>query len=135
MILIDANIFMYAAGTEHPHKGPSVALLRRVAGGEIDAAVDAEVLQEILHRYRAIRRWDEGREVYALARRIVPMVVAMTDQIVDRARDLLDDDARLGARDAVHAAVVLQRGMDGVCSYDRDLDRIEGVRRFEPPAS
>lgn len=135
MILIDANIFMYAAGAEHPHKGPSVALLRRVAGGEIDAAVDAEVLQEILHRYRAIRRWDEGREVYALARRIVPMVVAMTDQIVDRARDLLDDDARLGARDAVHAAVVLQRGMDGVCSYDRDLDRIEGVRRFEPPAS
>ena len=63
------------------------------------------------------------------------MVVAITDQIVDRARDLLDDDARLGARDAVHAAVVLQRGMDGVCSYGRDLDRIEGVRRFEPPAS
>jgi predicted nucleic acid-binding protein len=135
LILIDANIFMYAAGAEHPHKGPSVALLRRVAGGEIDAAVDAEVLQEILQRYRSIRRWDEGRLVYALARRIVPMVVAMTDQIVDRARDLLDDDARLGARDAVRAAVVLQRGMDGLCSYDRDLDRIEGVRRFEPPAS
>lgn len=134
MILIDANISMYAAGAEHPHKRPSVALLRRVAGGEIDAAVDAEVLQEILHRYRAIRRGDEGRQVYALARRIVPMVVAITDQIVDRARDLLDDDARLGARDSVHAAVALQRGMEGVCSYDRDLDRIEGLRRFEPPA-
>jgi hypothetical protein len=38
--------------------------------------------------------------VYALARRIVPLVVAITDQIVDRARDLLDDDPRLGARDA-----------------------------------
>ena len=135
MILIDANIFMYAAGAEHPHKRPSVALLRRIAGGEIDAAVDAEVLQEIFHRFRAIRRWDEGREVYALARRIVPMVVAITDEIVDQARDLLDDDARLGARDSVHAAVVLQRGMDGVSSYDRDLDRIEGLRRFEPPVS
>ena len=133
MILIDANIFMYAAGAEHPHKAPSVALLRRIPRGEIDAAVDAEMLQEILHRYRAIGRWSEGRQVYALARRIVPLVVAITDQIVDRARDLLDDDGRLGARDAVHAAVVLDRDMDGVCSYDRDLDRIDGLRRFEPP--
>jgi predicted nucleic acid-binding protein len=68
LILIDGNIFMYAAGAEHPHKAPCVALLRRVALGETEAAVDAEVLQEILHRYRAIRRWEEGREVYARAR-------------------------------------------------------------------
>jgi predicted nucleic acid-binding protein len=92
------------------------------------------VLQEILHRYRAIRRWDEGRQVYALARRIVPLVVAITEEIVDRARDLLDGDAQLGARDALHAAIVLDRGMEGICSYDRDLDRIDGWRRFKPPA-
>lgn len=133
MLLIDANIFMYAAGAEHQHKAPSVDCLRRIALGEIAAAVDAEVLQEILHRYRAIRRWHEGREVYALARRIVPLVVAITDQVVDRARDLLDDDPRLGARDALHAAVVQDHAMEGVCSYDRDLDRIVGLRRFEPP--
>ncbi len=134
MILIDANLFMYAAGAEHPHKAPSVALLRRVARGEIEAAVDAEVLQEILHRYRAIRRWQKGREVYALARRIVPLVVAITDQVVDRARDLLDGDQRLGARDALHAAVVFDRGLEGICSYHRDLDRIAGLRRLEPPS-
>jgi predicted nucleic acid-binding protein len=128
------TFFMHAAGAEHSHKTPSVAVLRRIALGEIDAAVDAEALQEILHRYRAIRRW-EGREVYALARRIVPLVVTITDQVVDRARDLLDRDARLGARDALHAAVVLDRGMKGVCSYDRDLDRVVGLRRFEPPLS
>jgi uncharacterized protein len=132
LILIDANIFMYAAGAKHPNKAPSVALLRRIALGEMGAAVDAEVLQEILHRYRAIRRWEEGREVYPPARRIVPLVVAITDQIVDRARDLLDGDPWLGARDALHAAVVLERGMEGVCSYDRDLDRIFGLRRIEP---
>jgi uncharacterized protein len=67
LILIDANILMYAAGAEYPHKAPSVSLLRSIALGELEAAVDAEVLQEILHRYRAIRRWEEGRDVYALA--------------------------------------------------------------------
>ena len=70
-----------------------------------------------------------------MARRIVPMVVAITDEIVDRARDLLDGDERLGARDALHAAVVLARRMAGLCSYDRDLDRTVGVRRLEPPAA
>jgi predicted nucleic acid-binding protein len=134
VILIDASIFMYAAGGDHPHKAPSVTLLRRVARGEVEAAIDAEVLQEILHRYRTIQRWEEGREVYALARRIVPLVVAITGEILERARELLDGDARLGARDALHAAVVLNRSMVGVCSYDRDLDRIAGVRRFEPDA-
>jgi uncharacterized protein len=135
LILIDANIFMYAAGAAHRHKMPSADFLGRVALGEIDAAADAEVLQEILHRYRAIRRWDDGREVYALARRIVPLVVAITDQIVDRARDLLDDEPRLGARDSLHAAVVLDRGMSAICSYDRDLDHIAGLQRIEPSAA
>ena len=135
MILIDANIFMYAAGAEHRHKMASAEFLGRVALGEIDAAVDAEVLQEILHRYRAIQRWQDGREVYALARRIVPLVVAITDDVVDRARDLLDEEPRLGARDALHAAVVLGRGMSAICSYDRDLDRIVGLRRIEPSAA
>ncbi|MEZ5906523.1 MAG: hypothetical protein R3C69_15985 [Geminicoccaceae bacterium] len=45
-ILIDANIFMYAAGA-CPRKAPSVAWLRRVASGDLEAAIDAEVLREI----------------------------------------------------------------------------------------
>ena len=66
MILPDANILMYAAGAEDPHKAPSLAMLDRVATGDVDAAIDAGVLQEILHRYRAIGRWKDGRRVYNL---------------------------------------------------------------------
>jgi predicted nucleic acid-binding protein len=65
----------------------------------------------------------------------VPLTLEITDRIVDRARDLLDGDAHLGARDALHAAVVLDRSLEGLCSYDRDLDRIAGLRRIEPPVS
>lgn len=56
MIPVDAKIFMYALGAMHANKLPAVDYLRRVANGEVDAATDAEVLQEILHRYRPIRR-------------------------------------------------------------------------------
>ena len=134
MILVDSNIFMYAAGELHPHKKPSVAWLERVARGKIDAVVDAEVLQEILHRYRAIRRWKEGSKVYDQARRLVPVVIPVGVEILDRARALLDDYPQLIARDALHAAVVQEHGLKAICSYDRDFDRVKGVKRIQPPA-
>ena len=73
MILLDANIFMYAGGSPHPNKAPSLAFLERVALGELEVGVDAEVLQEILHRYRAIGRWEDGRRVFDYARQVVPV--------------------------------------------------------------
>jgi uncharacterized protein len=110
-----------------------VRLLERVASGEVAAAIDAEVLQEILHRYRALGRWDDGRQVYDLTRRLFPMVIPVTAAILDRARRLLDADPTMMARDALHAAVVLEERLDAICSYDRDFDRIPGLVRQEPP--
>lgn len=50
MMLVHANVLMYAAGAPHPNRAPSVSLLRRVASGEVEATIDAGMLQEILHR-------------------------------------------------------------------------------------
>lgn len=132
MILLDANIFMYAAGTAHPNKAPSASLIQRVARGSVEAAVDAEVLQEILHRYRAIGRWEDGRQVFDLARRIVPTVISITVDVVERARQILDENESASARDALHAAVGQTTGVTAICSYDRDFDEIAGIKRIEP---
>lgn len=134
MILVDTNIIMYAAGVPHPNKAPSVALLEQVASGAVEATIDAEVLQEILHRYRVIDRWVEGKQVYDLTRQLFPVVVPVTADVLDRARRLLDMAPGIMARDALHAAVVMQEQLDGICSYDRDFDRIQGLIRHEPGA-
>ena len=132
MILIDANIFMYAVGAAHPNKPPAIDYLRRVANGEVDAATDAEVLQEILHCYRAIRRWDDGSRVYDLVKSVVPRVLPITADIVDQARSKMEADSKLGARDAIHAAVALVNGCTAICTYDRAFDRIAGLGRVTP---
>jgi len=132
LILIDANIFMYAVGAAHPNKPPAIDYLRRVANGEIIAATDAEVLQEILHRYRAIRRWDDGSRVYDLAKSVVPKVLPITGDSVDRARSLMEADSSLGARDAIHAAVALLNGCTAICSYDQAFDGIPDMARIAP---
>lgn len=86
----------------------------------------------LLHRYRAIGRWADGRHVYGSARRIVPITIPITAEIVDGARDLLDACDGLSARHALHAAAVLHTGAQAICSWDRDFDEIEGLRRIEP---
>ena len=132
MILVDANVLMYAAGAPHPHKQGCARFLERVATGEVDAVLDAEILQEILHRYRALDRWEDGRRVFDLARALFPVVLPVTAEVMDRARLLLDAYPHLMARDALHAGVVLEHELEALCSYDRDFDPVAGVRRVEP---
>ena len=134
MILIDTNIIMYAAGTRHPHKGPSARLLQRIAEGEVDAIINAETLQEILHRYRSINRWNDGRTVYDLARQIFPDVIAVAAESLDHARRIMDENSSIMARDALHAAIAIDEGIRDICSFDRDFDGISGIERVEPDA-
>jgi predicted nucleic acid-binding protein len=132
VILVDSNILMYAAGSAHPNKSPSIRFLESVAEGSIDAAVDAEVLQEILHRYRALNRWDDGKRVYDAARRIFAVVLPVTADDLDVARGLLNEHDSLTARDALHAGIVRNHGLDGICSFDRDFDVVPRLKRIEP---
>lgn len=132
MILVDANILMYAAGKEHPHREPSLAFLKSVAEGGLDAVLDAEVLQEILHRYSAIGRWQEGRRVFDNALTLFPDILPITAETVTLARALLDEVDGLSARDALHAAVVDIHQLDAICSYDGGFDDIVHLRRVQP---
>ncbi len=49
-----------------------------------------------------------------------------------QARGLLEGDAALSARDALHVAVCLEVRAEALCSFDRDFDGVAGIRRVEP---
>jgi predicted nucleic acid-binding protein len=125
---------MYAAGRPHPHQAPSAALLEKIALEQIEAATDVEVFQEILHRYRTIGQWEKGRRAYDLARQILRVVIPITAEVIDDARDLMEQYRPMGARDAVHAAVCQLIGAEAICSYDRDFDDVHEISRIEPEA-
>src|SRR5207237_8864117 len=58
VILVDSNIPMYLIGAPHPHKSDTQRLLEKLVSDRQRLVSDAEVLQEILHRYVAIDRRD-----------------------------------------------------------------------------
>ncbi|MBN1945754.1 MAG: type II toxin-antitoxin system VapC family toxin [Bradymonadales bacterium] len=129
---LDTNIFIYAAGAEHPLKAPCVELLRRVAVGDLDATTSAEVIQEIHHVYRKRGRLVEGVELGRQVLLLVPQLLPITRAEVQRAGEILLKHQQLSPRDALHAATALNNGISAVLSVDRDFELIEGIQRINP---
>ncbi len=131
---LDSNVFMYAAGREHPLKAPCVAVLRRVAREELDVLTNAEVLQEILYRYGAVGELQQGLHLARLAvDQVAGEVLPVTLADMHRAFELVDRyGIEITARDAVHAATMLDNGLTHVITADRHFDIIEGITRLDP---
>lgn len=132
IVFVDVNIPMYAAGSAHKFKGPSIRFLRRIAEGEIDAVTDAEVFSEILHRFSAIGRHAEGLAIYDGFRQIVPVVLPVPVEAVDDARAVLQSTPRISSRDALHVAIMRREGLTRIASYDEGFDGLKDIRRIQP---
>jgi predicted nucleic acid-binding protein len=130
-VFIDSNIPMYVAGREHANREPSRRFLRRVREGKVEACTSTEVLQEILYRYASLGRLDLAREVYDLFVDVCPIVLGVTLADTDRARDLVCGDIGPSARDAVHAAVMLNNDVEWIATFDAGFDEIQGIRRWK----
>lgn len=129
-VFIDSNIPMYVAGRPHRHREASVRLLEAVQRNEIEGCTSTEVLQEILYRYSALSRYDLARDVYDFFVAICPRVFDVTLADTDRARDLLTTVRGLSARDAVHAAVMLNHGIEQIATFDGGFDSVSGIHRL-----
>jgi predicted nucleic acid-binding protein len=129
VIFVDSNIPMYLVGADHPNKTGARALLERaITDGEI-LVTDAEVLQEILHRYVAIDRRDAIEPASDALLGVVDEVYPVERSDVERARNLVLTSP-LSARDAVHVAIMRRRGIDRILTFDRGFDSVDGIARI-----
>ena len=130
---IDTNIVIYAAGAESEYKNPSLKLLKRIAGGELEACSDTEVLQEILYRHWHLKDYEKGIRLCDETVIIIPQILSITREDLVTAVGLLTRTGfKIQPRDAIHAAVMLNNGIETILSYDRHFDLIPGIKRLEP---
>jgi predicted nucleic acid-binding protein len=130
LILVDSNIPMYLVGAVHPNKEAARrALEEAVAAGE-SLCTDAEVLQEILHRYSAIGRPQDIDPAFESLLAVVDVVYPIERADVERARRLLHTTPTLSARDAVHIAVMHGRDIGRILTFDTGFDGIPGIVRL-----
>ncbi len=130
MIFVDSNVPMYLVGAEHPHKHDAQRLLDRAVSRGDRLVTDAEVLQEILHRYHAVGRLEAIQPAFDVVLTLVDEVIPIDQNIVASAKDILLARLELSARDAVHIAATQSVGARRIMSFDAGFDHFPGLERL-----
>ena len=121
---------MYLIGAPHPHKSEAQVLLERLVAARQRLVTDAEVLQEILHRYTAIGKREAIGPAFQVVLDLVDDVLGIEKADVLRAGEIAQNRASMSARDAVHIAVMERHGIRSILSFDTDFDRWPGLKRI-----
>ena len=121
---------MYLVGAPHPLKSDAQRLLERCVSERERLVTDAEVLQEILHRYVAIQRLDAIQPAFDALLSVVDEVFPVDLDAVQRARTIVLGSRRLSARDAIHVAVMEREGVQRILSFDAGFDGFPGIERL-----
>jgi uncharacterized protein len=121
---------MYLVGADDPHKAQARLWLEQAIVDNEPLATDAEVLQELLHRYTAIGRRDAIAPAWDAILGVVDVVHPIELEDVTRARRLVLAAPQLSARDAVHVAVMQHHGINRILSFDKGFDEILGIERI-----
>jgi predicted nucleic acid-binding protein len=130
VIFVDSTVPMYLVGALHPHKRDAERLLQMAISEGRRLVTDAEVFQEILHRYSAIRRLDAVSPAFEALLKVVDEVFAVTLEDAQRAREILLAGAtRVSARDALHVAIMERERVTEIMTFDTGFDHAGQVQR------
>ena len=129
--LYDTAIFSYAMGREHHYRDPCREILRLAGDETLQGEASADLLQELANqRYR--RTGDRGKAVEAAKAAADLCRLRPVEPDTRYANRLFESNPQLDARDAVYAAVALNRGIGAILATDRAFDEVEGLERIDP---
>ena len=121
---------MYLVGAPHPHKADGQRLLENLISDRQRLVTDAEVPQEILHRYVAINRRDAIQPAFDALLGIADEVLPVDRATAERAKQIVMGRPHMSARDALHLAIMEQHGIKRILSFDSGFDGFPGITRL-----
>ena len=132
LVLLDAAVFIYAVGGEHPLREPCREVLNRGSAGGIVLSASVEAIQEFVHH--RLRRTDDRQRAAREGAAAIDgcTIFDFTEEVLRRSLSLIRDHQNIRGRDAVHAATALAYGIDTIVSPDRAFDGITGLTRVDP---
>ena len=121
MIFVDANVFMYAVGAPHPLRETAVEFLLNARRNNTPLATSAEVLQEMLHVYSSVGKFEALNEALTLVEAAGVEVWPLEKEDVTLAHQLHALHPTLSARDLCHLASCRRRGVSDLMTFDVSL--------------
>lgn len=131
---LDTAIPMYARGSPHAYRDACQWVMSEITLGRLPVVIDAEVVQEILHRYGAMQRYADAVGMARDLMILVPQILPITAADMQSAVALFQQFAPAGmrSRDAIHAAVMQNHGLTRIISSDAHFDLLPGLIRLDP---
>ncbi|MBA2389056.1 MAG: type II toxin-antitoxin system VapC family toxin [Geodermatophilaceae bacterium] len=131
-VLLDANVFLHAIGSDAVLRPACRRVLSMVEAGELVGEASALIVDEIVHVRN--RRLGDRQQAVAdgTAAAALCLLHPVAQEDVEAAMGLFVEAPRLQMRDAIHAAVARRYGLSVVLSRDRGFDGIPGLRRVDP---
>jgi len=131
--LIDSNIFLRHIRQDHPdHSLRSSAYIARIEAGELTVTTNELVVFETVYTLQSFYHMSKPD----IAAVLLPIIALPGLKIPSKARlrRTLDWYVRynLSFVDAYLAVLAQQQGLPELVSFDRNYDRVSGVRRVEP---
>lgn len=130
---LDTNVILRHLLGDHPDHSPqATAYFRRIEGGEIKVHTSDTVVFETVFTLERHYRQPKAKIREALLPLIeLPGIVLPGKTRFARVFELYVDQ-NLPFADAYHAAVMEHLKLEEIVSFDREFDRIPGIRRVEP---
>ena len=121
MIFVDSNVFIFAVGRPHPLKTEGQNFFIEAARKGNRLVTSAEVLQELLHVYLPVGRFDTLDAALELATSGTDRIIPITTDAVLHARNLAIIHPSLSARDLLHLSVCQIHKIEELKTFDRNL--------------
>ena len=131
--LLDTNVILRHLLGDHPEQSPrATAYLRQVEQGQVRVRTSELVVFEAVFTLERHYRLPKKRVRDSLLPLLeLPGIVLPGKQRLREAFDLYVQ-LNLPFADAYHAALMRRLGAEEMVSFDREFDRIPGIRRVEP---
>src|SRR3954468_24910945 len=132
-VFLDTNVLLRHLLQDHPEHSPrATAFLERVERGDVQARISDVVVMELVFTLQRSYKQPKAqiRDVL-LALLDLPGLELPGKRRYRKIFDLYVEQ-NISFADAYNAVLMQQLGIAEVASFDRDFDRVAGVRRSEP---
>jgi hypothetical protein len=130
VVFVDSNVPMYLVGAAHPNKVDAQRRLEQLVADRVRLVTDAEVLNEILHRYVALDRRGYIQAAFDALLGVVDEVLPVDRAVVEGAKQVVLQYPGLAVRTALHVAVMQRHGIEQVLSFDVGFERVPRLVRL-----
>jgi predicted nucleic acid-binding protein len=130
VVFVDSNVPMYLVGAAHPNKVDAQRRLEQLVADRVRLVTDAEVMNEILHRYVAVDRRGYIQAAFDALLGVVDEVLPVDRAVVEGAKQVVLQYPGLSVRVAMHVAVMQRHGIEQVLSFDAGFERVPRLVRL-----